>query len=90
VKQALFSMGAGKVGNYDCCAWQTLGRGQFRPLLGSDPFAGAVGKLETVDEYKVEMVCERRLLKKALATLKKAHPYEEVPYGVLAIQSPEL
>lgn len=30
VKQAMFEQGAGQLGNYDCCAWQTLGQGQLR------------------------------------------------------------
>jgi hypothetical protein len=34
VKSAMFSAGAGRVGDYDCCAWQTLGQGQFRPQDG--------------------------------------------------------
>lgn len=38
VKQAMFAAGAGTIGNYDCCAWQVLGVGQFRPLAGSQAF----------------------------------------------------
>ena len=40
VKQAMFAAGAGRIGHYDCCAWQTLGQGQFRPLQDSQPFIG--------------------------------------------------
>ena len=45
-KQALFDVGAGKIGDYDSCAWQCEGEGQFRPLAGSDPFLGSQGELE--------------------------------------------
>jgi hypothetical protein len=90
VKKALFGVGVGKVGNYDSCAWQTEGRGQYRPLANSVPFAGEVLALETIAEFKVEMVCEKHLLAQAVATLKQAHPYEEVAFAVLAILSPEL
>lgn len=83
-KQALFDTGAGKVGCYDSCAWQTRGKGQFRPLLGSDPTIGEQGHLETLDEYKVELVCEASILSVALDALKAAHPYEEPAYFVLA------
>ncbi len=89
VKQALFMAGAGKVGDYDCCAWQTEGRGQYRPLPKSQPFAGEVNKLETVREYKVEMVCQQSFLKAATAALKQSHPYEEVAYAVIAIEPPQ-
>ena len=37
VKQALFDAGAGRIGNYDSCCWQTAGIGQFRPLENSNP-----------------------------------------------------
>ena len=38
VKTAMFNAGAGRIGNYDCCAWQVLGVGQFRPLADAKPF----------------------------------------------------
>ena len=82
VKEALFKAGAGKIGDYDCCAWQTLGQGQFRPLEGSDPFIGQTDKVETMAEYKVELVCEKAVLKAAVAAMIAAHPYEEPAYSV--------
>ena len=53
VKQAMFDVGAGRVGDYACCALQTRGEGQFCPLRGSQPFLGNEGELERVVEYKV-------------------------------------
>jgi len=82
VKEALFKAGAGKVGDYDSCAWQTLGQGQFRPLEGSAPFIGQAGEVETVDEYRVELVCEKDVLKAAIVAMIAAHPYEEPAYSV--------
>ncbi|MTI98212.1 MAG: NGG1p interacting factor NIF3 [Marinobacter adhaerens] len=81
-KHALFDAGAGRIGDYDCCAWQCLGQGQFRPLEGSDPFLGKAGEIEMVDEYKVELVCADELIRDALTALKRAHPYEEPAYEV--------
>ena len=81
VKKALFANGAGKLGNYDNCAWQTLGTGQFRALAGSHPAIGELYKLEKVNEYKVETVCEDSLLERILKTLLDAHPYETPAYG---------
>ncbi|MEC7729597.1 MAG: YqfO family protein [Pseudomonadota bacterium] len=85
-KQALFDAGAGRIGDYDSCAWQCLGRGQFRPLEGSDPFLGHAGEIEAVDEYKVELVCADELIKDALAALKQAHPYEEPAYEIYRME----
>ena len=84
-KQALFSAGAGCIGDYDQCAWQILGSGQFRPLNGSHPFIGETGRLEAVTEYKVELVCNDKKVKGAIAALKAAHPYEEPAYEVFAL-----
>ncbi|WP_027858940.1 Nif3-like dinuclear metal center hexameric protein [Marinobacterium jannaschii] len=82
VKQALFDAGVGRIGGYDCCCWQTLGQGQFRPLAGSNPHNGQQGEVERLPEWKVEMVCSDALIRQAVATLKQAHPYEEVAYDV--------
>jgi len=82
VKEALFKAGAGKIGDYECCAWQTLGQGQFRPLEGSDPYLGQTGEVEQVAEYKVELVCEKAVLKSAITAMLAAHPYEEPAYSI--------
>ena len=87
VKTAMFEAGAGRVGNYDCCAWQTRGEGQFRPLDGSTPFLGNQGQIETVIEHKLEMVCEEQCLEAVIAALKRAHPYEEVAYTVIRTET---
>lgn len=85
VKSALFAAGAGKIGDYDSCCWQVLGQGQFRPLAGSDPFIGQQGKVERVDEYRVEMVCADDLIHPVVAALKEAHPYEEPAFDVVKV-----
>lgn len=83
VKNAIFETGAGSIGNYQHCAWQTFGTGQFMPLAGSNAYLGKVDQLETVAEYKVEVICTDEQLKPAIAALKKAHPYETPAYHVV-------
>lgn len=87
VKQAMFDAGAGKLGDYDSCAWQTAGQGQFKPLEGSNPFLGEKNQLETVDEYKVEMMCDENKLKEAIRALKSSHPYEVPAYAIVKLES---
>ncbi len=87
VKDALFAAGAGRIGNYDSCCWQTEGDGQFRALEGSAPYIGQQGKTESVKEYKVELVCEDRFVKQAIAEMKKAHPYETPAYDVWKLET---
>lgn len=80
VKAALFEAGAGKLGNYDRCCWQTLGQGEFRPLDNSTPFIGQQGKVEAVAEYKVEMICDVNIIDSVITVLKESHPYETPAY----------
>lgn len=82
VKRAMFDAGAGRIGNYDSCCWQTKGTGQFRPLEGNNAFIGETGRVEQVEEYKVELVCEEANVPAVLAAMKQAHPYEEPAYDV--------
>lgn len=85
VKQAMFAQGAGRIGDYDQCSWQTLGTGQFRPLEGSQPVIGSQDRLEQVQELKVEMVCESGIVRSVVKALIASHPYEEPAYDVIQV-----
>ncbi|MBA2649615.1 MAG: NGG1p interacting factor NIF3 [Legionella sp.] len=87
IKKAIFAVGAGSIGNYQQCAWQTLGEGQFMPLPGSNAFIGEVNILEKVPEYKVEIICSKEQIQDAVDALKKAHPYESPSYQVLQFET---
>ncbi len=88
IKTAVFNAGAGTIGNYDQCCWQVLGQGQFRPLMGSQPFIGdspvteGDARIEIVQEYRIELVCQDEFIKAVVIALKQAHPYEEPAYDV--------
>lgn len=82
VKAALFAAGAGRIGAYEHCAWQTLGQGQFRPMENSQPFLGQTGELERVEEWRVELVVADALICAVVAALKQSHPYETPAYEV--------
>lgn len=86
VKNAVFETGAGRIGHYDHCCWQVKGLGQFRPLAGSHPHLGEVDQLETVTEFRVELVCADKLIRQAVAAMKLAHPYEEPAYEVVKLE----
>lgn len=86
---AVFEAGAGRIGHYDCCAWQVEGEGQFRPLDGSRPFIGQPGEIKKVSEYRVEMVCGKQYLAASLVALKQAHPYEEPAFDIVRLVGTE-
>ncbi len=85
VKNELFSVGAGAFKNYDCCSFEVLGYGQYRPLKNSTPYFGTKDKIEYIPEYRVEMMIKKESFKKIVEVLKSIHPYEEVAYGALDI-----
>jgi hypothetical protein len=85
VKSAMFNAGAGRIGNYDHCSFETIGLGQFRALAGATPFIGSVGELEKVRELKVEMVCEDALIREVVLALIKNHPYEMPAYDIIKL-----
>jgi hypothetical protein len=85
VKQAMFEAGAGKIGLYDSCCFETVGTGQFRPLKGANPYLGSIDSVEKVKELKIEMVCEEVFVKEVLKAMKASHPYEEPAYDVIEL-----
>ncbi len=87
VKEACFNAGGGSFGDYDRCCWQTLGRGQFRPLQGSRPFMGNEGNLEVVQEWRIEMICDDGVIADVVRALKESHPYETPAFHLIPAMS---
>lgn len=84
-KQAIFFAGAGGIGNYEHCAWQVKGIGQFKPVKGADPYIGELGELEQVDEWRVETIVIEESAKTVAKALKASHPYEEPAFEFIQI-----
>lgn len=76
-KLAIFQAGAGGIGDYEHCAWQVLGTGQFKPLSGAKPFIGELDHLEQLPEWRVETIVPEHKAKQVAIALKASHPYEE-------------
>ncbi|WP_201615512.1 NGG1p interacting factor NIF3 [Psychrobacter urativorans] len=85
VKKALFTAGAGTIGNYQYCCWQVQGIGQFMPMAGSMPHIGSQDSLEAVSEWRVEMVVVEEAVNNVITALKEAHPYETPAYDVIKV-----
>ena len=86
VKNAMFKAGAGQIGSYDCCSFEIEGKGQFRPLSGSNPYLGKKEKLETVKEFRVEMICPDDKIKSVVNAMRDAHPYETPAFDVVRLE----
>lgn len=85
VLDAVSAAGAGAIGDYERCAWSTTGTGTFRPLDGASPAVGAVGRVERVEEARLEVVLPRARRGSVLRAMLTAHPYEEPAYDVLEL-----
>jgi|SRR3989338_11491638 len=86
VREAMGSAGAGKIGDYSFCSFSSKGIGRFMPQKGTHPTIGAAGRLESVEEERIEMICPRETLLHVIETMKKAHPYEEVAFDVYPLE----
>jgi len=86
LKAALFEAGAGRLGLYRDCSWETSGTGQFRPLAGSRPFLGTEDALEKVEELRIEMLCPDECMDAVIASLRRAHPYEEPAFHAFPVR----
>lgn len=86
LREAMGRAGAGKIGNYTYCSFSSKGAGRFRPEEGAHPNIGNVGKLELVEEERIEAVCEKDKLKNVIKAIKEIHPYEEVALDVYPLE----
>ena len=86
VKSAMFAAGAGEHENYTQCSWQTEGKGQFMPIHDAKPIIGRINETEIVPEVKVEMMCQKNIIKDVVTSMKNSHPYESVAYTVIKME----
>ncbi len=87
VKAALDNAGAGHIGNYSHCSFESNGVGSFKPNDGSDPYIGKIGMIERVEETKIETIFPENLQRKIIREMLLAHPYEEVAYDIYPIEN---
>lgn len=86
VRAVLASAGAGLIGEYELCSFAAPGRGTFLGRESTNPAIGQPGRIESVDEHRLEMVCSEKALPLALEMLRQFHPYEEPAIDVYALR----
>lgn len=87
VFQALGNSGAGHIGNYSHCTFQSPGTGTFLPQEGTNPYIGETGKIERVKEIKLETIFPEHIQRKVIQTVINAHPYEEPAYDIYPLEN---
>lgn len=87
VREALFNAGAGMIGNYTNCSFNTNGVGTYKGNEFSNPVIGKKGSLNTENETFISVIFEKHKEKNILKALFEAHIYEEVAYDIVAIEN---
>ncbi len=87
LRQAMFDAGAGSIGNYDSCSFNSIGTGSFKGNEDTNPFVGQKGSLHHEKEIKIEMVFPQHLESKVIYSIIKTHPYEEPAYDIFQMEN---
>jgi dinuclear metal center YbgI/SA1388 family protein len=87
VRQAVFGAGAGHIGKYDECSFNSNGTGTFKAGEGADPYVGEIGKRHEEKETKIEIVYPFYLENQVVKALVDNHPYEEVAYDIFTMDN---
>ena len=85
LRDALQSVDAGHIGNYDCCLSYSKVVGTWRPLAGTDPYIGKENEISEEEELKVEVTVRGEKLDETLKAIKAVHPYEEPVINVIEL-----
>jgi dinuclear metal center YbgI/SA1388 family protein len=87
VRDAVFAAGAGHIGQYSECSFNSEGTGTFKAEKGADPYVGEVGKRHSEKETKIEIVYPAYLEPQVVRALVNNHPYEEVAYDIFTMEN---
>lgn len=87
VRKALFDAGAGHIGNYDCCSYNTEGKGTFRGNENANPFVGELHEVHQEPETRIEVVFPSWKEHRVIGNLLRDHPYEEVAYDIYTLNN---
>lgn len=87
LKKAMGDAGGGVIGNYSHCSFEMSGTGNFTPLKGANPSLGEIGKIEQVDEVRLEVLTRKSDLGSVIDAMIDSHPYEEVAYDIYRLRN---
>ncbi|WP_299227168.1 Nif3-like dinuclear metal center hexameric protein [uncultured Psychroserpens sp.] len=87
LRAQLFKAGAGNIGNYDNCSFNSEGVGTYRGNENSNPILGKKGEEHQECETQISVTFNKHIESKLLNTLFKYHPYEEVAFEVTSLDN---
>ena len=86
VRRAMADAGAGSIGHYRACSFESEGVGRWDAGAAANPAMGAAGDSSHATELRVEMVARRRSVPAILSAIRHVHPYEEPAVYVTEIE----
>jgi len=87
LRNAMFDAGAGNIGNYDNCSFNSKGIGTYMGNENSNPEIGERFEFVEASEIKIEVVFEKHLQSKIVKALFSNHVYEEIAYEIYDLQN---
>ncbi len=87
VRTSLFKGGAGNIGNYAECSFNSEGTGTYRANENANPFKGKIGQTHFENEIKIEVIIPKYLRNEIVSEMLNVHPYEEVAYDLIPIEN---
>ncbi|TXE07145.1 Nif3-like dinuclear metal center hexameric protein [Seonamhaeicola algicola] len=87
LRNALFNAGAGSIGNYSNCSFNSDGYGTYKANKNANPTIGNIGKTHTENETKVSVIFAKHQENQIIKALKSTHSYEEVAYEIITIEN---
>ncbi len=88
VAGAMFAAGAGRIGEYEQCSYRLRGEGTFFGTETTNPAVGRKGRLERVEEIRLEMVAPQNRIPEVVQAVRASHPYETPAYDIYPLESP--
>jgi dinuclear metal center YbgI/SA1388 family protein len=87
VRKSLFKAGAGTIGNYSHCSFNTEGFGTYLGNEDSNPTLGEKGTLQQENELLISVLFEEHLQRKIVDALFETHPYEEIAFDIIKLEN---
>lgn len=87
LREAMAKAGAGVIGAYTQCSFNTPGFGTFLPAASANPYSGVRGEVNKEPEIRLEMLADLARLPEILAAMRRAHPYEEPAYDIVTLEN---
>src|SRR5262245_53041670 len=88
VADAMFAAGAGHIGEYRECSFRLAGVGTFFGSDAANPTIGQKGRREEVNEWRLEAVCPASHVEPVVASIRRAHSYEEPAFDIYPLHAP--